>query len=163
MFDRQALVDTYDEVVSDLGTPTVAEGRDAFVAKYEQGVLEGRIKQQEFTLRDEALAAYRQIVEPERQKRRGTFLANLENITNTVLGHGDGEGMDPMLRLAFPVSDGTDKTLGAWTTDDFDKAILTRYRGAAEATSSAGEFDAVAQQISQLMTNRGATTLGELF
>lgn len=162
MFDRQTLVPLYDEAVAALGAPTVEQAREAFCEQYVADVAAGRIARQEPSLRGEALSAWREVIEPERKKRRASFLMQIDLLSDSILNPADGANIDPMMGLAFPVSDGTDKTFSEWTPDDFGKAIVTRYRGAAEQTAAASEFDASANRLIQIMASRGVSRVGDL-
>ena len=65
---------------------------------------------------------------------------------------------------AYPLGDGSDKTLRHWTTQDWQNATTERYRNAAAVTVMAAEFDQeVAAEMIQRMLRKGAVRTGDLF
>ena len=67
---------------------------------------------------------------------------------------------EPLLRQAYPLgtADGMDKALIHWTWDDWEYAVMGRYRGAAEQTASAADFDQLTIPIRQILKAQTGTT-----
>lgn len=76
----------------------------------------------------------------------------------TIFGHAEPSVLDQ----AFPLG-GRDKTLRMWSPDDWEAAIVERYRNAAEVTRAASAFDASAQLLIATMRRAGVRATGDLF
>ena len=77
---------------------------------------------------------------------------------DTILGRDD-----PYLRMAYPLGDGTDKTLALWTTRDLESARTERYRNASAASVAASEFDLdFASKFIAELEQRNAAQIGDL-
>lgn len=157
----------FDSVVraSGLDGLPLKESREQVALLYEDAIRSGSIVRPEIDLFTEGKALFNSIVEPERDKRTTRLQKTAQHLVealndDTVLGRDD-----PALHLAYKLGDrdGTDKILTAWTPDDWQNAIMVRYRGAAEATEKAKEFDTVATEIVAVMYRRGAHTTADLF
>jgi hypothetical protein len=90
--------------------------------------------------------------------------SSLPKLADLIRAHLEGDGIIdgdewyPELRLAYALGtgDGIDKALVHWKEDDWNYAVITRYRKAGEATAAAVEFDALATAIVGMLN--GATT-----
>lgn len=96
-----------------------------------------------------------------RDKRRNHIKKALKSILE-ALPEGDGYD-DPALDLAFPLgtTDGQDKALRYWTTDDFDNLVSTAYRTSADAVAAAKELDELVQKVKRRITSTGSAALGD--
>jgi hypothetical protein len=155
MLDRTWAVETYDRIVAELGTPTVAESRVEFAERYAEAVAAGRIQRVENTVHDEGVRVFGLVIEPERNARRQSLVRTIAHLTDSLFS-GQWRDVEPALDVAYPLGNGADKTLAAWTPEDYRQAIMTRYRGAAEQTASASEADATISAFVQQMEIRGA-------
>ena len=164
MIDKQWFIDTFDRLVSehpDEGM-TVEKARDAMSHAYLDAIERGEQRYQD-SLMDEGRALFDRFVGPARDGRRRTFknctLFLIDALSDsTLLGVED-----PVLDQAFPLGDGTDKTLRYWTSDDWAASVTERYRNAASATAAAAEFDVRAQTIITALRTTGSRQTGDLY
>lgn len=112
-----------------------------------------------------ARSMFRSIVEPERQKRRGTFKKNAEYLLDALRNPEDGIHVEPFLDTVYPMgtSDGRDKAFRFWTEDDLITSSMERYRNAAAAVEAAKQYDEVSQELIAAMHGRRAVTVGQVF
>jgi hypothetical protein len=162
--DPQWIKDTYDRIVREAGDQplTLKEIRESVAQAYAEAVESGELERNEVSLFDEGLGLFATIVEPERTARKARLLQELDYIADasadgTILGN-----TDPVFDQAYALGNGSDKTLGLWTRDDFQFAIVTRYRKASEATAAATAFDMKVSRVQQLMVIRNATYVRDL-
>lgn len=163
MTDTPWIVDVYDEFVSKNTTGcTVEQSRDAVAKAYVVAVEAGDMPRWLDDLETEGRQLFNRLVLPERERRKGTLVRQLEWIVDAILHATVLGDVDPMLDRAFPLGDGSDKALRHWTADDLTTAITERYRSAAATTAAAREFDRHAQDVKDLMYSRSATEIGGL-
>lgn len=166
MIDKQWFLETYDRYVEDNGLDgvTLEKARVAVVNACVEAVESGVEERWENSLALDAAREFNRHVKPERDRRRSAIRKDCEHILaaladDTILGIDD-----PILRTAYPVGTGVDKTLFYWTREDFREATHERYRNAADVTAAAKEFDLeYAQRFITAMAHRQAAYLGELF
>lgn len=162
--DPQWIKDTYDRIVRESGEEplTLKEIKERVAQAYADAVESGELERHDISLVDEGCALFDTIVKPERKDRKARLLQELDYIADasadgTILGT-----QDPVFDQAYPLGNGSDKTLGLWTRDDFQFAIVTRYRKAGEATAAATAFDMKVNRVQELMIIRNATYVREL-
>ena len=114
---------------------------------------------------DYARALFRSIVEPERQKRRGSFRKNAEYLLDALRNPEEGIHVEPFLDTVYPMGtvDGRDKALRYWTEQDLIESSMERYRNAAAAMEAAKQYDDVSQELIAAMHGRHAKTVGDVF
>jgi hypothetical protein len=162
--DPQWIKDTYDRIVREAGEEplTLKEIREKVAQAYAEAVENGELERHNVSIFDEGIGLFNTIIIPERTARKARLLQELEYIVDsaadgTILGTED-----PVFEQAYPLGNSSDKTLGLWTRDDFQYAIVTRYRKASEATAAATEADMKMTQVQQLMVIHNATYLRDL-
>lgn len=153
----------FDENAARLGNPTPSESKEAFIATIADGVRAGRIPRRAVTIEDAARLEWLDHIEPLRDKRRRSLKRVVEYLRDSLLYGSDGANIDPLLSQAYPLGDGTDKTLAAWTPTDYTNASLSRQKVAVEQVASADEFDAVIEEFVAVMESRGAASTGDMF
>lgn len=164
MIDREWFIREYDRIVaeqSDQGM-TVEKMRDALSHRYADAVERGESRYVDDIV-DEGRALTNRFVSPVRDARRMSFRKNVGDIIDALNGDTILGRDDPRLDQAFPIGDGTDKTLRYWSADDWTDATTERYRNAASATASAAEFDELSQVIVGALRSRNVRLTGELF
>lgn len=114
---------------------------------------------------DYARSLFRSIIEPERQKRRGSFKKNAEYLLDALRNPEEGIHVAPFLDTVYPMgtADGRDKALRYWTEQDLIDASMERYRNAAAAMEAAKQYDDVSQELIAAMHGRRAKTVGDCF
>lgn len=153
----------FDENAATLGNPKKSESKDAFVTKVADAIRAGRIPHRAVTPEDVARLEWVEKIEPLRDRRRQSLKKVIEYLRDSILYGGDGANIDPLLSQAFPLGDGTDKTLGAWTPDDFRNASISRQKVAMEQVAAADEFDAVVEEFVSVMESRSAQSAADMF
>ena len=157
-------VNAFDDFCRDEGSAVeVEKARDAVARAYAYAVESGQISRDTQSLDDEGRQLFNAHVMPRRNRRRGHLMKDglylLDALRgNTILGTDD-----PRLWMAYPLGDGTDKTLALWTVRDLESSRTERYRNASDAAQAAAEFDRefAAQFISELEQRR-VTQIGDL-
>lgn len=102
---------------------------------------------------------------PERQKRRGSFKKNAEYLLDALRNPDDGIHVEPFLDTVYPLGshDGRDKAFRYWTEEDLISSTMERYRNAAAAVEAAKEYDEISQELIVAMRGRSAGTVGQIF
>lgn len=163
--DKQWFIEAYDRAAREEGAAASPEKlRDIVARWYAEGVDLGKLERPKRTVDDEGRAYAKLYVGPERERRRTAILRDgawlLSALRDeTILGRDD-----PHLDMAYPVGDGTDKTLRSWTVDDWNRSRTERYAKAQQATDAARRYDdeVVTPAIREMQT-RGAVMFGDLF
>lgn len=153
----------FDENTARMGTPSPSESKEAFIATIADGVRSGRIPRRAVTVEDAARLEWLDHIEPLRDRRRRGLKKVIEYLRDSLLYGSDGANIDPLLSQAYPLGDGTDKTLSAWTPTDYQNASLSRQKVAMDQVASADEFDAVVAEFVSVMESRGAGSTGAMF
>lgn len=160
----QWFINKYDLYVESVGGAVPLEQtREALDEAYRAAVNAGEITRAVVTMRDESRQMTREHIEPLRNRRRTAlfndgllFVAVIEG--ETLLGDDD-----PYLGLAYPLGDGTDKTLRYWTAEDWESSVLERYRNAAAVTDAARRYDVeLASKMVAALRAAGVRTTGEI-
>lgn len=154
------VLEFYDEQVSGRGqAPTRMSDAKNAIRKRVVDLIRGT----ERDLDREAAGLLDRVINPARQTRSRSLRVNLERILGGFTE--DGDYVDPILDLAFPLGDvaGHDKALRYWTVEDFRNVIITRYRGALEAHKAAGDLDEAAQRAITAMERRKVALFGDCF
>lgn len=166
MTDRDWIIATYDEIVAahaDAGV-RVEEARVEFMARYAEAVTSGAVSGQAFDDMEIGAILFDQVVRPARSQRRSSWKSNLGYLGSILLGEEvDGDLVDPILNMAFPVGDGSDKTLRLWSEEDWKQSVVSRYRNAADATAAAAEHDRLVGAILDAFATTGAVFTRDLF
>lgn len=162
--DPQWLKDTYDRIVAAAGDEplTVKEIREALASAYADAVKSGELERPDVDLFDEGIGLFDRVIMSERNLRKQRLQKEFEYVIDclndeTILGRDD-----PMFTQAYPLGNGSDKTLGMWTGDDMQFAIVTRYRKASESTAAAAAFDQAASPLIRAMMRRSVIHLRDL-
>lgn len=165
MSDKQWFLDAFDEFVESEGDGGAAreKSRDGVARRYEQAVENGEINRPREPLIDEGRALFDRHIGAEITRRRTSLRKSMDHLLDVLAGETVLGAGDPALHQAYPLGDGSDKTLGLWTPDDWQAATFERYRNAAEATRAASNFDERAQRFLVAMRQRGVRTTGDLF
>lgn len=164
--DREWFIETYDGFVSDSRDDGAAleKCRDAVATAYADAVESGTADRWTPDLVTEGRALFNQFIEPERERRRTSVKRSWRNLLDALSGETILGRDDPALALAYPIGDGTDKTLFYWTAEDFQAATMERFRNAAAATEAAAEFDReYASAFIAAMKRRNVAYFGALF
>lgn len=158
--DKEYSLVVFDRIVADHGAEAVKlkESRSEFAAEYQRDVMAGRVARVEQSLLTEGEALFDRYVRPERDRRSKGKHGFAENIAASLLGNEE-----PMLDLAVPVGDGTDKILRFWSHSDWDNSIRVRDRQAQDAVEAADEHRAYARTVIAALVDAGAAYTGELF
>lgn len=164
-FYRDWFIAAFDESVAAApsGQP-VAESRKHVARAYADAVDAGVIGRwtEEDTMQGEAL--FNRFVEPARSTRRRDFRNESRHIVEALNGDTILGVSDPVFAMAYPIGDGTDKRLGAWTVEDWMAATASRTENAERAASASREFTTeVAIVVIGALVRQGAVTTEELF
>ena len=162
--DEWAL-DFYDRYVARQGGPVAQEKiRDAMGVAYSDAVDTGVIAPEVVTPYEAGRRLYERHIKPVRKRRSNSLRADGGHLLDALNGDTILGRDDPVLGRAYPLGDGSDKTLRHWTTQDWQNATTERYRNAAAVTVMAAEFDQeVAAEMIQRMLRKGAVRTGDLF
>lgn len=166
MIDKQWFFETYDRCVEDNGLDgtTLEKARVAVVNAYVDAVESGAEQRWQTDTADEAEMLFDRHIKPERNRRRTAMRKDWEHILSALADDTILGADDPILRTAYPVGTGMDKTLYYWTPQNFRDSTMERYRNAAAVTAAASEFDVeYAQRFISAMARHQAAYLGELF
>ena len=158
--DKEYTLIVWNRIVADHGTDAVqlADSRAEFAAEYQRDVMAGKVTRPEMSLIAEGEALFDKHVIRERDRRRKGRHGFAENIANSLFGTDD-----PLLDIAVPVGDGTDKVLRFWTIDDWRESIRVRERAATDAAESAAEHAKHANSVIVALANEGGGYTGDLF
>lgn len=158
-------IQTHDQYVNNEGAEpsTPEKSRDNAAHAYMAGVESGGLLPEVPDLISEGRALFDRYVMRERDRRRESIRRSAEDVLDAFERSTAMSEMDPLLSLAYPLGDGTDKALRYWTREDWEAASIERFRNAASATAAADEFDRLAQRVIYALTNQGAATVGALF
>lgn len=164
MSDEHWFTSTYDQYVAgETSSPTPLEKSiDAVAHLYVDAVESGLIPRRQTSLFEEGKQLTERYIRPARDRRRNAMRKSIERVRDALTGDTVLGADDPMLTQAYPLGDGTDKTLGYWTQDDYRNATTERYRNAAAATAAAKAFDDLAAEIASAMQERAAATTADL-
>lgn len=121
--------------------PSVDKSRDAVATAYAEGVRHGRIERRRLELETEGRELFDRLVMPERDHRRASFRVSARYLVDAITDQTVLGEQDPVLDQAYPIGDGTDKTLRYWNPEDWNTSRTIRYRQAAEHTRAAQEWD----------------------
>lgn len=163
--DNQWFVEAYDRVVlgsADEGTE-VEKSRDAVAHAYADAIESGAEERWRMDLVQEGRLLFDREVGNVRTRRRRGLKHDAEYIVDalsdgTILGADD-----PVLAQAYPLGNGSDKTLGLWAVPDWLGAIRERYAGAEERMVAAREFAVPSQKVIEALAEREARTTWQLF
>ena len=145
------------------GAVAVEKARDAVARAYAYAVESGEIERDTKTLDDEGRHLFNVHVMPHRNRRRGQLMKDGLYLLDALQGDTILGRADPYLRMAYPLGDGTDKTLALWTTRDLESARTERYRNASAASVAASEFDLdFASKFIAELEQRNAAQIGDL-
>lgn len=164
MADREWFIDAYDRIVEEAGDDglDVGKAKDAVAQAYADAVETGEIDPVGRSPIEEGHLYAEKWINGTRTTRKAGLRRSMQEILDALSGETILGTEDPYLAQAFALGDGRDKTLRAWTEDDWQIAIVERYRNAAEVTAAAAEFDALARQIIDRLHARGVRTTGDL-
>lgn len=161
---REWFIRQFDEYIAgEVAGSGVEKSRDGVAHAYNDAVEAGELKRQRSNLIDEGRELFNRYVLPAREARRNGIRTAAQPILDalnddTILGLND-----PVLSQAYPIGDGTDKTLRNWTVDDWTVSTNERYRNAARVTAAAKEYDEeVATPIIKALRRFERLTTGEL-
>lgn len=164
MHDEQWFIERYDGyVASEVDGASLEKSRDAVAQAYVSAVEAGEIERWREDITEEGRYLFDRIVKPTREKRRNSMRKSMDYLLDALRGDTILGPNDPVFVLAYPLGDGTDKTLGNWSQDDWRNATTERYRNAASATEAARQFDLAASQIADAMASRGVATTAAAF
>lgn len=166
MTDHQWFREQYDAVVGeepDEGA-TVEKSRDAVAHAYADAVEKDEQTRRKIDLVEEGRMWFDREVGPLRTSRRSSLKRDAEYIRDALTPGATMLGTDdPIFDQAYPLGNGSDKTLRYWTTADWMGSVQERTQKAKDATDAAEEFNEVAKVIVTAMTERGVTQTGRLF
>lgn len=165
MSDKDWSIAIYDEIISERPDEgmLLEESRDAFAHKVADAILLGHIKRPGLSDLEMGRILFKRHIEPARSRRRQSMKRDMEYVLAWLTGDPEEEAdMAAVCARAYMLGNGSDKTLNYWTAEDFEAATIERYRNAAAATKAAADFDQLARQIINFLTERGAPMVGRL-
>lgn len=157
-------VRTYDQIVNEAGPDgqDTEKNRDAVAHAYADAVETGEIERYAADLVEEGRDLFNKTVMPRRSSRRNLMRQSMENLLAVIKGEALLDDTDPILEWAFPLGEGSDKTLRYWTVEDWMTAWTVRFSKAAQASTAADEFYQLAKEIVTAMKRNGAAMTGAL-
>lgn len=162
---RNWFLANYDQyVLAEVDGSQIGKTSDALAHRFLDALDSGDLPTESPDM-DYARSLFRSIVEPERQKRRGSFKKNAEYLLDALRNPDEGIHVEPFLDVVYPMgtADGRDKALRYWTEQDLIESSMERYRNAAAAMESAKQYDDISQELIAAMHGRSAKTVGQVF
>lgn len=162
---REWFLAHYDQhVLAEVDGSQLEKTRDAVAHDFLDALERGDLPTEQPDM-DYARSLFKSIIEPERQKRRGSFKKNAEYLLDALRNPEEGIHVEPFLDTVYPMGtvDGRDKALRYWTEQDLIESSMERYRNAAAAMEAAKQYDDVSQELIAAMHGRRAKTVGECF
>lgn len=157
--NKDYMVTAFDEVVTKNGHRIeLQKSRRQVAERYAKDVMRGRVGRPEQTLVSEGLALFDRFVKPERDRRRKGRHGFAEQIAKSLLGNSE-----PVLDLAVPLGDGTDKILRYWSIADWKESVAVRNRAADDAAESAAEHEKYAEIVIEALAEGSTEFTGDLF
>jgi hypothetical protein len=155
----------YEEIVSSAGEEGMPLEfiKQILAEQYADEVGANRIDEWKPSSVDMGILLFSKVIDPIRKKRRSTLLTTGEYIKDALEDKSILGLNDPILCMAFPLGDKSDKTMGFWTSDNWIQAANVRFRNADQASETAKSFSIVAQSVSASMENTGSRIVNELF
>lgn len=165
MHEKHWFIERFDSYVAGEGGQgaVLEKSRDSVAHAYASAVEAGEIDRRQPELVEEGRELFDRFIKPVRSQRRQSMLATVEDLLDALADRTILGADDPILRMSFPLGDGRDKQLNAWTRDDWSGAITERYRNAASVTSAAADFDAATQHIIDAFRQQDVRITGDLF
>ena len=152
----------YDTAVADLGNPTKAEGRAAFVQRVADRIRDGIIAAPIMTPETQAELLYQREIEPLRMKRRRSLLNVIRSLRDSVLAGTRLKELDPVLDQAFLIGDGTEKPLRYWRVEDYRAVVQVSQKDAVDKVAAADVLDAEVESLAGFFEKSGAVDTFDL-
>lgn len=157
LFD-QWFIDRYDEYVSsrDSDSTVLEESRAAVAEQYAEAVEAGELERETVSVQETGRRHFNRVIGKVRESRRAALRKELDYLVDCIRDYTVLGTQDPRFGQAFPIGDGSDKTLGSWSFTDWETASTVREIESKVQAIAAREFKHGVEILKTAMIERGA-------